>query len=138
MGQALYIYTCIWKRAMFCILAMSLKPCMCGSRKFCQRGSNFDNFFFFFFFKLMRGEMIQIPLKVGHHRPASETPFKWRFAGGPMMAHIVCWPGSFVIFQRIWTSIAKKPYIFVILQGGSGPPCPPPPSGSAHALLCCL
>ena len=21
-----------------------------------------------------------------HHRPASETPFKWRFAGGPMMA----------------------------------------------------
>ena len=20
-----------------------------------------------------------------HHRPASETPFKWRFAGGPMM-----------------------------------------------------
>ena len=22
----------------------------------------------------------------GHHRPASETPFKWRFAGGPMMA----------------------------------------------------
>ena len=23
---------------------------------------------------------------LGHHRPASETPFKWRFAGGPMMA----------------------------------------------------
>ena len=23
----------------------------------------------------------------GHHRPASETPFKWRFAGGPLMAH---------------------------------------------------
>ena len=21
-----------------------------------------------------------------HHRPTSETPFKWRFAGGPMMA----------------------------------------------------
>ena len=21
-----------------------------------------------------------------HHRPASETPFKWRFAGGSMMA----------------------------------------------------
>ena len=28
----------------------------------------------------------QITLKAGHHRPASETPFKWRFAGGPMMA----------------------------------------------------
>ena len=23
---------------------------------------------------------------LGHHRPASETPFKWRFAGGPVMA----------------------------------------------------
>ena len=22
---------------------------------------------------------------LGHHRPASETPFKWRFTGGPMM-----------------------------------------------------
>ena len=25
-----------------------------------------------------------------------------------------------MIFQGIWTSIAKKPYIFVILQGGGG------------------
>ena len=24
----------------------------------------------------------------GHHRQASETPFKWRFAGGPMMARL--------------------------------------------------
>ena len=24
---------------------------------------------------------------LGHHRHPSETPFKWRFAGGPMMAH---------------------------------------------------
>ena len=23
----------------------------------------------------------------GHHRHASESPFKWRFAGEPMMAH---------------------------------------------------
>ena len=34
----------------------------------------------------IRGKRIQISLKAGHHRPASETPFKWRFAGGPMMA----------------------------------------------------
>ena len=32
---------------------------------------------------------------VGHHRPANETPFKWRFAGGPMMAH----------FSGIWSSL---------------------------------
>ena len=25
-------------------------------------------------------------LMLGHHRDASETPFKWRFAGGPMIA----------------------------------------------------
>ena len=45
------------------------------------------------------GKRIQIPLKVchhrptckrhlmlGHHRPDCETPFKLRFAGGPMIA----------------------------------------------------
>ena len=26
---------------------------------------------------------------VGKHRPASETPFKWRFAGRPMMARLL-------------------------------------------------
>ena len=25
---------------------------------------------------------------LGHHRYASETSFKWRFAGGPIMAHL--------------------------------------------------
>ena len=30
--------------------------------------------------------MITIPLKVGHYPPASETPFKWRFAGRWIMA----------------------------------------------------
>ena len=27
----------------------------------------------------------------GHHRHASETPFKWRFAGGSMMARLWCY-----------------------------------------------
>ena len=27
-----------------------------------------------------------IQLKVGHHRPTSDAPFKWRFAAWPMMA----------------------------------------------------
>ena len=39
-----------------------------------------------FFFPDNEGERIQIPLKLGHHRAASETPFKWCFAGGPIMA----------------------------------------------------
>ena len=38
-----------------------------------------------------------MPLKVGHHRPASETPLKWRLAGVPIMVTIECWLGSFVI-----------------------------------------
>ena len=25
---------------------------------------------------------------LGQHQPVSETPLKWRFAGGPMMAHL--------------------------------------------------
>ena len=37
------------------------------------------------FFLVDEGRRIQIPLQVGHHWPASETPFKWRFAGVPMM-----------------------------------------------------
>ena len=41
-------------------------------------------------------ERIQIPLKVGHNRRTSETPFKWRFAGGPMLPHIECFFGTFV------------------------------------------
>ena len=85
------------------------------------------------FFKLMRGEGIQIPLLAGQHRPANETPFNGVFASEPMVTNDECWHCSFVIFQGIRTSIAKKPYTFVIFQGGPGPPTPPPPaSGSAH------
>ena len=34
--------------------------------------------------------------------------------------NIECWLGSLVIFQGIQTSVAKKPYIFVIFQGSWG------------------
>ena len=103
------------------------------SRKFCQRSSDSDFFFFFFFF--VRGEKIQIALKVG----IIGLPFKGRFAGGPMMANIECWLGSFVIFQGIRTSIAKKPYIFFYLSGWFRTPCsPPPPLDSRIHNNCCL
>ena len=46
--------------------------------------SNSENVFFFFFFFFL--ERIQISLKASKHRPTSKTPFKWRFAGVPMMA----------------------------------------------------
>ena len=30
----------------------------------------------------------KLAFNVGPYRPTSETPFKWRFAGGPIMAHL--------------------------------------------------
>ena len=58
-------------------------------QKVLSEGSNADVFFFW-----MRVEMIQIALKAGHHRPASEPAFE-------------CWLGSlFFIFQGIRNSIA--------------------------------
>ena len=68
--------------------------------------SFFRVFFFFFFFLVLVDEGIQIPLKAGHQRPASETPFKWRFAGWPPMTQtwLLCF--FCVIFQGIRTSIA--------------------------------
>ena len=87
-------------------------------RKFCQGGgSTFDSF--------MREKRVQIPLKQGHHRPASETSFKSRW-----WPNIECCLGSFVIFQGIRTSIAKEPYIFVI----TCPPLPLDPHMQIHLL----
>ena len=55
-------------------------------------------------------------LLVGHHWPASETPF--------------------VMFPGILISITKKPYMLVNFRGGGGGPDPlfPPPFESAHGL----
>ena len=49
----------------------------------------------------------------------TKLPFKW--------PDIECWLGSFVIFQGIRTTIAKKSYIFVIFKGVGGPDCLSPP-----------
>ena len=54
--------------------------------------------------------------------------YLWRFTGGPMMAQhwMLAWyVHSFVIFQGIRTSIAKKLYIFVIFHGVPDPLSPP-------------
>ena len=99
--------------------------CMRGSRKFCQRGSNSDNVYFF----LMREERIKIALKEGHHRPAGERHLNGVSLAGRRWPNIECWLGSFVISQGIWSSIAKKAFIFVIFSGAGGVgPDPLPPS----------
>ena len=65
--------------------------------------------------------------------------FCWQAYAGPTLNAS---DGSFVIFQGIRTSIAKKSYMFVIFQGGGGGSGPPvPPSGSAyvwHDFLACI
>ena len=54
-----------------------------------------------------------------HHRTTSKTPFmafRWRADNGQTLnTGLVA-----AIFQGIWTCIARKPYIFVIFQGGGG------------------
>ena len=48
-------------------------------------------------------EMIQIPLKAGHHRPASETPFKTvlKTACSRAKTHVILTPLNYVNFYTI-------------------------------------
>ena len=95
--------------------------CVRGSRKFCRRGSTLITFFSWW------GEV------------GSKYDYKWATIGPPAKRHfngvsltfrwwpnIECGLGSFVIFQEIRTSIAKKPYIFCDFSGGVWTPCHPP------------
>ena len=53
-----------------------------------------------------------------------------------MAQHCILANGSFVFLRGIRTSIAKKPYIFVIFNGrGGGSRSPVPPSGSTQAFV---
>ena len=76
---------------------------------------------------------MQIPLKVGHHRHASETPFKRIWLAGN--ANVGC--SRFVSFQGVQTSIAKEHFSFMIFQRGWGPdtlsPCLDP-----HMTCACM
>ena len=55
-----------------------------GSETFVRGGPTLTTFFLLFLVDERRD--YKIPLKAGHHWPANETTFKWRFAGVPMMA----------------------------------------------------
>ena len=97
---------------------------MGGSRKFCQRVSNFAKISFYYLF--IFDERREDP-NTTKKRAIIGSPSKLRFAGRPLWLYIECnWLHSVVIFQGILTSIAKIPYIFVIFQGGPDPLSPPP------------
>ena len=58
--------------------------CSCADPdSFARCGPTLTTFFFVFF--LVDEGRIQIPLSAGHHRPASETPFRWRADVGPTL-----------------------------------------------------
>ena len=103
---------CLW---VFCVRSLFWYACPETKKSFARGGLTLTTFFVLF----CEGREDPNSTKTGHHQPASETPFKW--------PNNECWLGSFVIFQGIGTSIAKKPYICVIFQRGGGvwTPCHP-------------
>ena len=76
--------------------------------------------------------MIPIALKEGHHRPTSETPLKWRFAGGPMVYPTFIAGLVALWFYRGSVPVLLRTYIFVFFHRGGGGPDPLSPSGSAY------
>ena len=96
---------------------------MRGFRKFFIRGSNSNVFCFFL---VDEGREDQNNTK-GVPSSASQL-FRWRADGGPTL-------NASLVFQGIQTSIAKKPYIFVIFQGGG---CPDPLSTPLDLPMQCM
>ena len=74
-------------------------------------------------------EMIEEQNTAGHHRLASETPSKLRFAGVPMKVNIECWLG----FSGNLDQYCYGTIYFCVSSGGG----PLSPSGSAHVFTVC-
>ena len=55
---------------------------------------------------------------LGHHRDASETPFKWRFGGGPIMARFKLY-FDHLSFHQLKNAVKVRPPLTKV-------------SGSAH------
>ena len=66
-----------------CVIKRSVTNVHARIEKGLSGGSNSDKVVFVRF----RGARLQRPPKVDNYRPASETPLKWRFTGGPIMAY---------------------------------------------------
>ena len=89
-------------------------------------------FCFVFLVDGMEGR-IEMPLKMGHQRPASKTSLKWRFSGGPtmaqhwMLAWKLCTLTYFVIFRRSGSILLGNPVFLWFFRGGGGIGHPAPP-----------
>ena len=89
---------------------------VCADPESFVRGSYFDNVFFYSWW----GEGWS---KYHYKRAIIGPPAKHFFCLSLACQWWLAW--RLCDLQGIWTSIAEKPYIFVIFQGGSGPPVPP-------------
>ena len=84
-------------------------------------GSELCQFFPFFF----KGERIQISLKAGHHRPASEAPSNGVSLACRWWPNVECWLGSFENFRGSGSVLLRKStFVWFSRGGGSGPPVP--------------
>ena len=104
------------------ILSSFTGEIMCASRKFFSEWVHlWQQFLYCFRWWGEKGKIIKLSLKAGHQWPASETPFKWRFAGGWMMADywMLAW-----IFKGSGAVLLKQPYLCDFSKAGLG--------GSAH------
>ena len=70
-----------------------------------------------------------MPLKAGHHRPTSKTPFKWCFAGGLNMAQ----HGMLAQYLCDFSVLLRNPTALSFSRGG-GVQTPHHPSGSVHVM----
>ena len=97
---------------------------------FVRRGPNLITFwccFFLLFFSWWGERGSKYRYKWAIIGLSAKRHFNGDSLAGRWWPNIKCWLGSFVNFLGIWTSTAKKPFIFVIFHGrGSGPPAPPP------------
>ena len=82
----------------------------------------------------MMGWRIHVPPKANNHRPASETPFRWRADNGPTLN-----AGLVVLrFFRGSGPVLLENTIFYDFSGGAVPDPLSPPSGSANAFDCLI
>ena len=103
---------------------------MRGSRKFFQRGSNFDYVFFFFFFLGGGGGFGQRGSKYQYKRVIIGPPVKRHLNGCPTLNRLA-WLVAVRFYRRSGPVLLRNP-IFLCFFGGRGVPTRCPPSGPAH------
>ena len=82
--------------------------------------------------------MILIPLKAGHHGPASEMPLNGVLLVCLLWPNIECWLGSFTILRESRPVLLKN-LIFCDFPGGPDPLSPTlnPQHGGIHVHVQC-